>query len=172
MKSGTQLLNVRSSRAKLKIAIFQENDAVSRNTIHHLRHFVSRPETDSTGNGPKLFWSRLLPTIPTLLFPGPRSWLQDWCSSVSSQRNRDERASWSWGTNARTEAILCLYKIQRRPREKGGRMNNKEGEKKKKGDKKEYREKGHGTKNHTRQRTTPRTSEQKSKKTRENRKTQ
>ena len=70
MKSGTQLLNFRSSGAKLKIAIFQENDAVSRNTIHHLRHFVSRPETDSTGNGPKLFWSRLLPTIPTLLFRG------------------------------------------------------------------------------------------------------
>jgi Tfp pilus assembly protein PilO len=44
--------------AKLKIAVFiQENSAVSRNTIHRLRHFVSRPETDSTGNGPKLLWT-------------------------------------------------------------------------------------------------------------------
>jgi hypothetical protein len=55
-----------------------------------------------------------------LLFPGPRSWLQDGCSSVSSQKNRDERASRSWGTNARTEAIPWLYISQRRPRKRGG----------------------------------------------------
>jgi len=60
-----------------------------------------------------------------LLFPGPRSWLQDGCSSVSSQKNRDERASRSWGTNARTEAIPWLYISQRRPRKRGGGGNKK-----------------------------------------------
>lgn len=45
-------------QGKIKNDYFiQKHGAVSRNTIHHLRHFVSRPKTDSIGNGPKLFWT-------------------------------------------------------------------------------------------------------------------
>jgi hypothetical protein len=53
MKSGTQLLIVRSSGAKLKIAISRYKRRRFFTTIHHLRHLVSIPEADSTGNEPK-----------------------------------------------------------------------------------------------------------------------
>jgi hypothetical protein len=124
MKSGTQLLIVRSSGAKLKIAI----PGYKRRRFYH--YSSSSPLCLHTRDRFNRKWTktRLLPTIPMLLFPGPRSWLQDGCSSVSSQKNRDERASRSWGTNARTEAIPWLYISQRRPRKRGG------------GDKKKYRE--------------------------------
>jgi len=53
-----QGFNCNWCRGKIKNNHFiQANGAVSRNTIHRLRHFVSRPETDSAGNGPKLFWT-------------------------------------------------------------------------------------------------------------------
>jgi hypothetical protein len=145
MESGTQLINVRSLGAKLKIVISR----CKRRRFEPL--FIAFYLISGTGFAGNV----QLPTMPS------REATISWPTILTLLEDRSERAPLSGDTNAQTEAILWLHKSQRRPRtkeEKKGRTikrgeaedagdreeeeNRKKGEKQKKteGEEEENRE--------------------------------
>jgi len=105
MESGTQLINVRSLGAKLKIVISR----CKRRRFEPLFiAFYLIPGTGFAGNVQ-------LPTMPS------REATISWPTILTLLEDRSERAPLSGDTNAQTGAILWLHKSQRRPRTGGER---------------------------------------------------
>ena len=102
MESGTQLINVRSLGAKLKIVISR----CKRRRFEPL--FIAFYLISGTGFAGNV----QLPTMPS------REATISWPTILTLLEDRSERAPLSGDTNAQTEAILWLHKSQRRPRTK------------------------------------------------------